>query len=395
MIFQTFDNRNRCHMIYKDGYFHDNYTPSCTKTWTYAVYLREKENIEYANLFALGSTLEDLCPANRQEKFKEIQHKIKAIINSCQEASLNFNEICIYDFMPHYLLKDWAEIKNEICEDVFRKYPKPKNYDQLLKITKVIADIKQNPLQIDLSQINRITLQDKNIYNLLKGSKSVIDYDLSKTITGRLSTKKGSFPIMTLAKKYRKVLTPANNWLFEMDFNACELRTALALLGHEQPKEDLHIWNLKHVFTRAKDRDNAKKRIFSWLYNPNNRDDRINSIYDREKLKNLYYDGKKVTTPFNRRIGCDEDHAISYLVQSTAADIMFEQMHKVWEFLKDRKSFIKFCNHDSIMIDLHKEQEYEFHDMKELFSNTRFGKFRVNCLGGENWATMKNLLIRN
>ena len=92
---------------------------------------------------------------------------------------------------------------------------------------------------------------------------------------------------MTLAKKYRNVLTPNNQWLFELDFNACELRTALALLGQEQPEEDLHEWNLANVFTRAKDRDNAKKRIFSWLYNPNNKDDKVSKIYDRNRLKTL------------------------------------------------------------------------------------------------------------
>jgi hypothetical protein len=46
------------------------------------------------------------------------------------------------------------------------------------------------------------------------------------------------------------------------------------------------------------------------------------------------------------------------------------------------------------MIDLHREQEYEFHTIKELFSDTRFGKFRINCLGGKNWAEMKNLFIK-
>ena len=46
------------------------------------------------------------------------------------------------------------------------------------------------------------------------------------------------------------------------------------------------------------------------------------------------------------------------------------------------------------MIDLHTEQEYEFNEIKELFSNTRFGKFKVNCLGGKNWADMKNLYIK-
>jgi len=393
MIFQTFDDKEKCHMVYKDGKFYDKYTPLCTKTWSYTSYLSEQD-VDYANLFVLGKSLEELCPVNKKKEFDEIQKRIKAVIKTSQIVGLDLDQTCIYDIMPRFLLKNWAEIKNEICENIFNNCPKPNNYEQLLKIVKVIADIKQRPLNINLSQVDKITTQDKNICRLIEDSTSFIDYDIAKTVTGRLSTKKGSFPVLTLAKQYRKILIPNNDWLFEMDFNACELRVALALLGHEQPEEDLHDWNLTHVFTSAKDRDNAKKRIFSWLYNPNSKDDMVSKVYNRKKLKSLYFKDNKVITPFGREIECDEDHAISYLIQSTAADLVFEQMYKIWEFLKSRKSYIKFCNHDSIMIDLHREQEYEFHTIKELFSDTRFGKFRINCLGGKNWAEMKNLFIK-
>ena len=393
MIFQTFDEKQDCFMIYKDSKFHKAFTPTCTQTWSYAPYLQNEE-VEYASLYVLSKSLEDFCHGNMQKDFADIQRKIKSVIKSCDEVGLDLNIVCIYEVMPRHLLAKWAEIKTAICEYIFDHYEKPKNYEQLLKITKVITDIKHRKLNIDPSQITRLTLRDRNTRKLVTTNKPFIDYDMTKTVTGRLSTKKGSFPIMTLAKKYRRILTPTNNWFYELDFNACELRAALALLGHDQPEEDLHEWNLTNVFTRAKDRDNAKKRIFSWLYNPNNKDDKVSKIYDRNKLKTLYFKDNKVTTPFGRIIECDEDHAVNYLVQSTAADMVFEQMYKVWEFLKDKKSFIKFCNHDSLMIDLHVDDQYEINKIKELFSNTRFGNLRVNCLGGENWADMKPLMIK-
>ena len=379
-------------MVYKDGKFHDNVTPQCTKTWSYAPYLKEK-NIEYAQLYVFGKELDDLCPENVKRELFSVKKTIKAVIKSSHKVGLSLDDHCVYDFIPRHLLASWANVKTTICENIFDDYEKPKNYDQLLKIAKVIADIKYRRINLDLSNIARVTVQDKNTYKLIAENKPFIDYDMFKTVTGRLSTKKGSFPIMTLAKKYRNVLKPDNNWLFDMDFNACELRTALGLLGQKQPEEDLHNWNLKNVFSRAKDRDNAKKRIFAWLYNPNNKDDKVSKIYDREKLKTLYFKDNKVITPFGREIECDEKHAVNYLVQSTAADLVFEQMYKVWEFLQDKKSFIKFCNHDSIVIDLHTEQEYQFNEIKELFSNTRFGKFKVNCSGGKNWADMQRLHI--
>jgi len=382
-------------MVYKNGTFHESVTPSCTQTWSYANYLKDK-NVEYASLFALphSKSLDDLCPPNKKNQYEKIKKRIRSIIKSAQEVDLDLDKMCIYDLMPRHVLKNLAEIKTEICETVFSEYTKPHNYDQLLKITKVISDIKFRSLNVDASCITRITLRDRNMHKLLKKSRPIIDYDMTKTVTGRLSTKRDTFPIMTLAKKYRNVLTPSNHWLFELDFNACELRTALALLGHEQPEEDLHEWNLTNVFTRAKDRDNAKKRIFSWLYNPNSKDDKVSEIYDRNRLKTLYFKDNKVKTPFGREIECDEHHAVSYLVQSTAADLLFEQMYKVWEHLNNKKSFIKFCNHDSVMIDLHENEQYEFNEIKQIFSDTRFGKFKVNCLGGKNWAQMKELYIK-
>jgi hypothetical protein len=393
MLFQTFDDKQDCFMVFKGGKFHSSITPNCTQTWSYASYLCDTE-IEYASLYVLGKSLESLCSKGQHEVYKETEAKLKAVVKSCEETGLDLNNMCMYEVIPRHILKNWAILKNEICESIFKNYKKPTNYDQLLKINKVIADIKQNKLNLDLSKLLQITIQDKNTFKLISENKPYIDYDMFKTVTGRLSTKKGSFPVMTLARKYRNILIPNNDWLFEMDFNACELRVALALLEYEQPEEDLHDWNLKHVFKRAKSRDNAKKRIFSWLYNPNSDDDAISKIYDREKLKTLYFKDNKVITPFGREIECDENHAVNYLIQSTAADLVFEQMYKVWEFLRSKKSFIKFCNHDSVMIDLHTEQEYDFHQIKELFSNTRFGKFKVNCLGGKNWAEMKDLYIK-
>lgn len=383
-------------MVYKDSRFYEG-TESlkeCQKTWSYAPYLKKYPKIEYAQLYVLGKTLEELCSVKDRKSFSHVQENIQAIFKANQKVGLKIDEHCIYDIVPSFLLQELAEIKNEVCIKVFENYEKPVNYEHLFKINQMVASIKEHQLNLDLSKLIRITIQDKNTYKLISQNTPYINYDMSKTITGRLSTKKGSFPIMTLAKKYRNVLIPTNDWLFEMDFNACELRVALALLGHAQPEEDLHAWNLKNVFTRAKSRDNAKKRIFAWLYNPNNKDESINKIYDREKLKTLYFKENKVVTPFGREIKCDEYHAVNYLVQSTAADLVFEQMYKIWQYLDKRKSFIKFCNHDSVMIDLHSEQEYEFNDIKQLFSNTRFGKFKVNCLGGKNWLEIKDLYIK-
>jgi len=392
MLFQTFDEKKDCFMIYKNSQFFKEITDDCRKTWAYAPYLK-KRDIEYANLFAAGQTLEEACPEIWKEDLEEIQARLRAVLKSAVATGVNLKDICLYDLMPTHMLEKWASIKNNICNHIFDNCERPENYNNILNLEKMITEIKSQPLKIDTSVIKSITVQDRNIIKTLQECDKVISYDQFKTVTGRLSTKKNSFPVMTLAKKYRKVLRPTNDWLFEIDFNACELRVALGLLGHEQPEGDLHEWNLKNVFLRSKDRDNAKKRIFAWLYNPKSTEAKVGDIYDREKIKSLYFSDNKVKTIFNREIECDEAHAVNYAIQSTAADLVFEQMYKVWELLEGRKSFIKFCNHDSLVIDFSEDDQYILNDIKRAFDVTRLGKFRVNCSAGKDWHDMKKLNI--
>jgi hypothetical protein len=392
MLFQTFDEKKDCFMVYKGHEFHRHVTPDCTKTWSYANYLKQ-ENVDYANLFVNGRSLEESCPGQWINELNEAQSKIKAVLKSATVAGLNLKDTCVYDLVPEHMLKTWASIKNDICDHIFDNNPRPAHYDLLLKVEKMITEIKFQPLNADHEEVIITNVQDKNTYKALEECNKFISYDQFKTKTGRLSTKKNSFPVMTLAKKYRNVLKPTNDWLFEIDFNAYELRVALGLLGQQQPEEDLHDWNLQHVFVRSKDRENAKKRIFAWLYNPKSSEDRIGQIYDREKIKSLHFKDNKVKTIFNREIECDEDHAVSYIVQSTAADLLFEQMYKIWELLEDRKSFIKFCNHDSLVIDFSEEDQYILNEIKHTFNNTRLGKFKVSCSAGKNWLDMKRLNI--
>ena len=56
MLFQTFDEKNKCTLVYKEGTFHEQITDTCTKTWSYATYLRDKE-VEYAYLYSGGKSI--------------------------------------------------------------------------------------------------------------------------------------------------------------------------------------------------------------------------------------------------------------------------------------------------------------------------------------------------
>ena len=64
-------------------------------------------------------------------------------------------------------------------------------------------------------------------------------------------------------KEFRSAIEPTNDWILELDYNAAELRTLLALAGKEQPNEDIHQWNSEIL---GVSRDEAKKSVISWLY---------------------------------------------------------------------------------------------------------------------------------
>ena len=116
-----------------------------------------------------------------------------------------------------------------------------------------------------------------------------------------MTTKKNSFPILNLKTELKKHVRPTNDVFLELDFNAAEVRTMLALQGHTQPEEDIHEWNIKNVFKKELSRDKAKTKLFAWLYNPESQ--AIQSdYYDRDNLRERYYDGEKVQTPFGRSI---------------------------------------------------------------------------------------------
>tara|TARA_R110000824_G_scaffold75903_2_gene192497 strand:+ start:191 stop:1375 length:1185 start_codon:yes stop_codon:yes gene_type:complete len=393
MIFQTFDDKDQCALIYQNGkFFNTQGSLDMTSTWGYANYLCDKD-IEYAQLWVQGSSLSASCPSYLEPHLQEVEDRLKAFIRSCALARVNLDDLCFYELVPHNFLRDYAHIKNEVSRHVFQKFKRPDNYHQLLKIVKVVSDIRYRSIGLDLTKMSKASIRDRNMFKTLSSCKRNVVYDPFKTITGRLTTTSRTFPALTLAREYRKVVAPTNDWLFELDFNAAELRTVLALLGEAQPDEDLHDWNIKNIFSKDTTREEAKKKIFAWLYNPNNTERDVNALYNRDKIKEAYFTGEQITTDFSRTIPCDEFHATNYVIQSTAADLLFEQMYDVWEYLRDKKSFIKFCNHDSIMIDLSLEDQGCINEIKEIFSNTRYGKFKINCAGGKSWGAMKQLLV--
>ena len=187
---------------------------------------------------------------------------------------------------------------------------------------------------------------------------------------------------------------PDNKAIMELDYNAAEIRVLLALAEKEQPKEDIHQWNSDIL---GVSREEAKRSVISWLYGSKTSDigKKLSEIYRRDEVLNNFYDPSTETakTPFGRQLNTDDFHALNHLVQSTAADMVFEQMVKLREFLEGKDSFIKFCMHDSVVIDLAETDLDCIEEIIKIFSNTRFGGIKANVSVGSHFGSMKKLKL--
>jgi hypothetical protein len=258
----------------------------------------------------------------------------------------------------------------------------------------MVYEISQQPVKINESKLYFYSKEDykaKTLWDKFKGQNSYICYNIWGTKTGRLSTKENTFPILNLKKQIADVVVPTNNMFVQLDFNGAEIRTLLSLSGKPQPQEDIHNWNVENVYRGIGTRNKAKQRFFAWLYNPNSQDYLTNRFYDREMvLEKYYYDGK-VHTPMGRVIESDDFHALNYLLQSASSDNCLKQAIKINKFLKGSKSFIHSIVHDSITIDLHRDDKNMVSQIQEIFEDTELGIFPSSMYFSKNYRDMEKV----
>ncbi len=357
MLFQTLDDKKECLGIYIDGEINYEKLPdNLTGTWAYALYL-DGQDIEYASLYCAPNDIDTACPDSLKDQWEDVSEKMRAFLRSFVEAKVDLNENCFFELVPERFLLEYCELKNKITKHVLEVHEKPQNYDFLLGLVQLSKKIKYQKLNLDLSGINGglSSFKTRQWKKKLASIKPYVVYNIFGTKTGRLTTKKDSFPILTLPKEYRKAIKPSNDWLVELDFNAAELRTLLALSGKEQPTEDIHEWNAKNVYKGSVTRTEAKQRIFAWLYNPESKDYLSNRAYDRNVVLQKYWDGEQVQT------------------------------HK--------KSKIVFCIHDSLVIDFSNEDRESLLGIIKEFSETELGVFKANIQAGKNFGEMKEMTL--
>tara|TARA_R100001015_G_C4635074_1_gene203374 strand:- start:1824 stop:3017 length:1194 start_codon:yes stop_codon:yes gene_type:complete len=394
MLFQLMDSKKDCAGVYIDGNFiWDKIPEGITKTWSYSDHLFGRD-IDYAQLLVGGCSLDDVCPEHLRERWSRSQGLLKAHFRGFNTAKIRLDGICFYEIVPEKHLRHYFDTKNEITQWVFDNYERPEHYSLLKRAQAAIKELKKHPVSINKMGIHRASANDpkaKHLYEQFKDTTPYVDYNLFGTVTGRLTTRKESFPILNLKTELKQFVLPTNDVFLELDFNAAEIRTMLALQEHEQPEEDIHEWNIKNVFKKDLSRDKAKQKIFAWLYNQESNAIKSN-YYDREVLLERFYESTNevVRTPFGRAINTPHRKALNYLLQSSSSDNTLERFIRISNFLRATKSHVAFVVHDSVVIDLHRDDRRIIPQLKQMFGETRLGKFKVNCSLGKNLGDMRD-----
>ena len=135
----------------------------------------------------------------------------------------------------------------------------------------------------------------------------------------------------------------------------------------------------------------AKKKFFTWFYNPNKKNVELSQHYKRDSVLERHYSNGIVSTPFGRKIEADDFHSFNYLLQSTSSDNCLAQAIKLNKFLNGKRSFVHSVVHDSITIDFHKDDRDLITQIKQIFEDTRLGQFKSSMQIGKNYRDMEEV----
>lgn len=345
---------------------------------------------EFARFYAHGASLEEVCPEMLSEELEHRSERIQSFLSSFHRTGIKWRQIGLERLVPNHVLESFYDIRDQVAEYVVSTYDRPDCYEFYENLSYVCSQISEQTLNKNFSNV--IQYREDSDYERFLGQvryKDRIYYDIFGSKTGRLGMEPGSFPILTLKKKYRDLLEPKNDWFVEFDYESAELRTALALVGHEQPEKDLHAWNQENAFDGDISRSKSKKRVFSWLYGGKRGNKSLSEIYNREKLLKDFWDGEKVINPYGREIESDRSHAISYLVQSSFADYFLRKVVSVHDMLASKQTNLAFCIHDSVILDLKWGEHSPI--IKGVREELEVDQRPVSIRAGKSFGSLENL----
>jgi len=379
LILQALDIENFCQGIY-DGNSLKLEPQSLPSTggkafaWKHTPLFKDDENYTYL-FVALGDrSLSDY--SSNTDFFKKSHNTLQAQRKAMSQAKIEIEDFCFFDALPKHQLMNWLSVRHEALHNLCNGFRKPDCYDILHKGHVLTENISKQKVSF-------------------AGQTRHIKYNIFGSATGRLTTKKDSVPILTMKKEDRSLLKPTNGAFVEIDMNAAEVRTLMALGGHDLPKGDIHQHLQNEIFpSTAMSRSSFKEKLFAWLYNPSSVNRNFDSYFSRDTFKNFFDENTSIlTTPFGRRLLVPERKAQNYLLQSTTSDLVIENAYKIQKILEGKKTKIAFTLHDSIVLDMPREEAKELKEIKSFFEKTRLGIFSSTCKIGKDFGNLKEIKI--
>lgn len=334
---------------------------------------QDDAGLKYAFILTRGDDLSRY--SQEPDKFRKYRNKIVSQKKAIRQSKIRLEENEIASVIPDSILSKWERLKEEALTVASRTISEANDYKILHKAHVLVSEISNHQI----------------IFN---GDMKKINFDIFGSATGRLTTIRDSFPILNLKKENRFKITPHNDAFVELDLNAAEVRTLIALSGTPQPMEDIH----EHLMSKMPEafhcRSDFKERLFAWLYNPNS----VDKVFDKFLSKNTYLDFynseiKILTTPFGRNIKVEEKKAQNYLLQSTTSDIVICNAYKILKLLSGKRTNIAFTLHDSVILDFCKKDICLLKEIKSIFEETEWGRFKSTCKVGKNFGSLKEMKI--
>lgn len=337
---------------------------------------------KYIDLFQeLG--VNDLSKINWKHSMKQEDYKIwiANLQNSSRDIFLNSNK--------------------EYYENIFLQMKTPFLNLEKAKINKTLWK-KYSSQEKNSTQFSVLKSFEQN----KDGYSKICEYDLLKTMTGRISVKNGP-QILTLKKKYRNMIESrfgSNGKIVMLDFVSLEPRLA-SIFAEQNPKEDVYTDISNSLFDGKLPRNITKFFVLPLLYgmtsknlkkklklcystqNYNNKwniDDIVDKIYEYFKIKNLtetlvriLHTQGFIESNFGRPIFAPKDISpyvlINYLIQSSAVEISLLGFGSIVDYINEHKLNIKpiFIIHDAILLDVHKDYLNRIEDLKEIGSQIK------------------------
>jgi hypothetical protein len=150
----------------------------------------------------------------------------------------------------------------------------------------------------------------------------------------------------------------------------------------------------ENVFAGELERHKAKVALFAWLYNPSSSKNKFDKFFSREIFRDFFDPETQIlTTPFGRQLPVCERKAQNYLLQSTTSDIVLQNAYKIMKMLDGKRSNIAFTLHDSVIIDMAKDDAQMIREIRHQFEETSWGPFPSTCKIGKTFGDLKALKI--